>query len=305
MLHSLRCMSSIEYFKTQKSEFEFAQSNDRIIHFRIKKNWELHHFLEMHLECTGVNYQFLLSLGAVYLNNQRVENLNSPIQLNENDYLRVHLCPRRFLINGSKIHDKILYENNEFIIFKKDHGEPCHPTLDNKIENILYQLKLFQQIQNLYLCHRLDVGTAGLLIIAKSVNIQNEFMNNWKNVEKIYSASTSGPTLKLGLLEHWMRPHPRAPKILSSEFVEKWQLCHLEILKNEKIDLLFNKYEIKLVTGRTHQIRAQLSFECNPILGDHLYQSPYHLENKDHFMLVCNILRFNFRNIHYEFNYTK
>lgn len=325
----------------------------RISHFKVKGPWALNHFLEKYLQFNPLNFSELLELGSIYLNGKRLNTNDFDRALSVGDYLRVHTQPRRFQV-PKKIQEHIFAETEDFIVFYKPHGLPCHPTLDNKKENVLTTLQAYLrerdgQNSSLFLCHRIDMGTQGLLLIAKSKDVQTYFMENWKSVRKIYHAWTSGPTLDVGLLEHWMRPHPRAPKIIARRAVEGWHLCQLNILKvfeNEKktdaattthlskeiietpVSIIsdanetnesikssesmqfHNKYEIALLTGRTHQIRAQLSFEQNPIMGDTMYGSPFYLKdnlsnglglNGDKFELYCQELTFNFKDKEYSY----
>ena len=69
----------------------------------------------------------------------------------------------------------------------------------------------------------------------------------------------------------WLEPSPRAPKVVSKEQQPKWQECLLEILEFSKLENGLGEARIKLHTGRTHQIRAQLSVEGHPIVGDVAY----------------------------------
>jgi 23S rRNA pseudouridine1911/1915/1917 synthase len=268
--------------------------NPRIHHFKIRGEWNLHHYVEAYLQIDIETINALLRLGAIYLNGKRIfENT----QLTEGDYLRVHAQPRRFKVPAD-ISDLILFEDDYFIALNKPQGIPCHPTLDNSFENLLNLLSLDRN-QGYFLCHRLDIGTEGVLLFAKSKEIQTYMMQHWKDVKKIYQAQTHGPQLKPQLLRHWMRPHPRAPKILASKQVENWQICELNILSSKltKIseELYFNEYEIELLTGRTHQIRAQLSFEQNPILGDTMYGSSFSNQSEsDSFALKCIEISFRF-----------
>jgi 23S rRNA pseudouridine1911/1915/1917 synthase len=313
----------------EKSFSEHNFKNHRIHHFKIRGEWTLHHYIESFLQLSIEKVNQLLLLGAIYLNGKRI---HENTQLTPDDYLRVHAEPRRFLV-PKNISELILFEDDFFIALNKPQGTPCHPTLDNRYENLLNILRLDRN-QEYFLCHRLDIGTEGVLLFAKTKEVQTYMMQHWKEVTKIYHTRTHGPNLESQVLRHWMRPHPRAPKILAGRPVENWQLCELRILKskvityhenpqihfhNQQINgaaeqphkkvlpersdtniyseiLQFNEYEIELMTGRTHQIRAQLSFEQNPILGDTLYGSSYRFEqqNGDRFALKCTQISFCF-----------
>lgn len=245
---------------------------------RVKKHFLLSHYLQIHLQQSLEQAQFLIHWGAIYCNFKRVTH---DLLVNEGDILRCHLHPKRYLTLTNWT-DSIVFENEAFLIIDKPAGLPCQAGLDNRIENALFLLEQEKQ-QKLFITHRLDIGTSGLLLIAKTSEFQSYFNRalEQRAVLKIYEALTEGPTLPPQTLTHWMRPQARAPKILSREAVQGWKLCELSLLNSELVQSGpatisglprgLNRYKIKLHTGRTHQIRAQLSFEENPILGDKVY----------------------------------
>jgi 23S rRNA pseudouridine1911/1915/1917 synthase len=118
--------------------------------------------------------------------------------------------------------------------------------------------------------HRLDNPTEGLLLFAKNKRFQTQFNQLLKEgkIKKLYQAQVQGTPRweKNTLLTHYMKPSPRGPKEVSKEKNETWAECRLNILQIQENQIL-----IELLTGRTHQIRAQLSCEGFPIIGDHLY----------------------------------
>ncbi|KVI01079.1 Pseudouridine synthase, catalytic domain-containing protein [Cynara cardunculus var. scolymus] len=111
-----------------------------------------------------------------------------------------------------------------------------------------------------------------------------------KQVKKLYLALAAA-YVPCGVMTHYMRPFRRAPKIISNDFIEEWNLCQLEVLECRKVPwpnaLLQKEYgiedfnwpnkefayecKINLLTGRTHQIRAQLAACGAPIVGDSMY----------------------------------
>lgn len=200
----------------------------------------------------------LLDLGAVYLNHER---LTSPTSLNPGDYLRVHTLPKRYPIAKIDWKNIVIHEDENLIVVDKPYGIPVHPTLDNIVENVLTQMSKFKN-QNLFHTHRLDIGTQGVLLLAKNKETQKEINDQFLNrqIKKYYVAKTETP-LKAQRLVHYMQPSKRAPKILSDEPLPNYKKC----------ELIIHEDNIELITGRAHQIRAQLSQIGTPIIGDTLY----------------------------------
>ncbi len=271
----------------------------RIRFFRVEQSTSLSNYLQTHLQIEPSYAEFLIDFGAIYHNFQRTtEN----IVLSTGDILRCHTEPKRYL-NTLDWSRHITFENEHFLIIDKPAGLPCQPSLDNRMENLLYQLSTHTK-QSLFITHRLDIGTKGLVLLAKTKSFQTEFTQKLENrtVTKLYEALTLGPPLASGPMIHWMRPHARSPKILSTSSVEKWKLCHLDILTSQNLNSStlpktdyqsgINYYRIQLHTGRTHQIRAQLSFEQNPILGDVTYGGQRHELPFEWQALQCSELAF-------------
>lgn len=216
----------------------------------------------------------LLKLGAVYVNNIRQEQ-NEVIA--ENSLFRVHTKPRRYNCNYNW-RSLVIYENTDLVVLNKPSGIPSHPSVDNKIENALSQLSFDLGIP-LFITHRLDTLTEGLIVYAKNNNFVKSFniQLQERNIEKKYVAIVESKRSLPARLLHYMIPSPRAPKKLSDSVVENAALCELEILDQKSISSELTWVKINLLTGRTHQIRAQMSHSEAPVLGDHLYggQHPY------------------------------
>lgn len=97
--------------------------------------------------------------------------------------------------------------------------------------------------------------------------------------------------MPIGIVTHYMRPVNIAPRLISEDFIKGWYLCQLEVLECKEVPwpstLIEEKYciedrgwplknsafkcKINLLTGRTHQIRAQLAACGAPIVGDSMY----------------------------------
>lgn len=216
----------------------------------------------------------LIELGAVYLKGERV--VDSQCSVGPGDYVRVHTTPRRFDLSFIQERDLIVFQNDDFIVVNKPSGVPVHATVDNKRENLVSYLQK-KLATSIFVTHRLDNPTSGLLVLALNPQFQKVFNAKLRSgrVQKKYWARVSGEDLAEistpKTLIHYMEPSPRAPKVVSREKRVGWYECRLRIENAQKMMSGFTDLEITLETGRTHQIRAQLSFEGYPILGDVMY----------------------------------
>lgn len=216
---------------------------------------------------------FLIHFGSVYVNGQR---LKEDIQIASSTYIRAHTTPRRFLqMTSQQISELIQFESEDFLIIHKPSGLPVHDTVDNCYENLLRCLEGYLKT-TLYITHRLDVPTEGLILLAKTTAFQKYFnqLLAQKSVRKIYSAEVENST-QISLpsrLTHFMKKSLWAPKQIVESPEPETQECQLHILNQKNFSFQnTSRLEIELLTGRTHQIRAQLSFEGLPIVNDILY----------------------------------
>jgi len=228
----------------------------------------------------------LIEFGAVYVNHSRV--IDPRVIIGSEDVIRVHLKPKRYSLDKEKVQARIIFENDNFIVVDKPSGLPMHPTLDNLYENLLYAFEV-----PVYVTHRLDVPTSGLVVVAKTKKYQSLFnkLLSERRLRKCYEALVERP-VKLGELVHFMKSTVAAPKIFALqpdvESGSTWLECRLIVqscLENGEGKF---KLEIELLTGRTHQIRGQLALEGAPILGDEMYGGKPH----SHFGLCATALSF-------------
>jgi 23S rRNA pseudouridine1911/1915/1917 synthase len=243
------------------------------------------------LELSWPEFEKILALGAIYLNQQRI---SENIEIKEQDYLRVHLKPRRFVPDDHQWSSRVVFQNEHFVVVRKISGLPVHASVDNIQENLHAYLSAHLNCK-LYVTHRLDVPTRGLIVYAKTLEFQSAFNKLLieRGVHKVYraqvempaTAAAAGPVV--GILIHYMEPSPRAPKVVAKTPARNdWQECVLEILEIDGSHL-----KILLHTGRTHQIRAQLGFEGFPTVGDHAYGAKK-IFNEDRIELEACELRF-------------
>tara|TARA_B100000929_G_scaffold214538_1_gene171419 strand:+ start:169 stop:861 length:693 start_codon:yes stop_codon:yes gene_type:complete len=177
---------------------------------------------------------------------------------------------------------QVLFEDNHLIIINKRTGDIIQgdKTKDTPLVEIVKEyLKIkHDKPGNVYLgvIHRIDRPTSGIVMFAKTskaLSRMNAMLKN-QDVNKLYWAITQNkPDNKTGKLIHWLRKNPKNNK--STHFSKETANAKRAVLNYRILKTLDNYYllEIKMESGRHHQIRCQLQAIGCPIKGDIKYGS--------------------------------
>ena len=201
---------------------------------------------------------------------------------------------KKFNVPKIKIKSKhklnILFENENILICEKPAGilsQPDNKFTDDSVLNRLYNMRG----ENIFICNRLDRNTSGIIICAKNF-IAAQTLNNLiknKSVEKYYLTIAKGKITEPNILINFMQKDKTKNKIYinDNQIGEKIILKYKPLAFNNNFSLL----EIKLITGKSHQIRAQLKNINHPIIGDEKYgDNPTNIFFKNKFGLKHQLL---------------
>ena len=169
---------------------------------------------------------------------------------------------------------RIIYEDKYLIIVNKPTGE-FTISRDNHYDNNLYdEVKTYVKKQNpknkIFIVHRLDKDTSGLVLFAKSEKVKYDLQRNWQNVERKYYAVVFGkPNEKSVSLKDLLYETKSLDVVITNnEKIGKLAITNFDVIEsNNKYSLL----DINIETGRKNQIRVQLANIGHPILGDKKY----------------------------------
>lgn len=178
---------------------------------------------------------------------------------------------------------RILYEDNHLIIMNKAPGELVQgdktgdPTLADEVKE--YLRVTYKKPGNIYLGipHRIDRPTSGIVVYAKTEKAlvrMNELFRSPDAVEKIYWAVVDRlPVADEGLVVHYLTRDTVKNKSVATDVERKGSQMARMVYRVVAASKSFYLLEIALLTGRHHQIRAQLAAMGSHIKGDLKYGS--------------------------------
>jgi 23S rRNA pseudouridine1911/1915/1917 synthase len=172
----------------------------------------------------------------------------------------------------------IVYDDDDIVVVDKPAGVAAHPSVGWEGPTVLgalaaggYRIATTGAAERKGIVHRLDVGTSGLMVVAKSEQAYTALKHAFKEreVEKIYHAVVQGhPDPLAGTIDAPIGRHPTHSWKFAVTPDGKDSVTHYETLEAFPGASLL---EIQLETGRTHQIRVHMAAHRHPCVGDPLY----------------------------------
>ena len=164
---------------------------------------------------------------------------------------------------------KIYYEDKCLLVVYKDGNLPTIKS--EKYKNSLYGEVydyLHKKNQKVFVVHRLDADTSGIVVFAKNEKVKHNLQLNWENVTRKYSTIVHGQTKEFGIIESYLKETKTLYTYSTNDKSGKYA-------KTEYKRLSFNKQytmlEVEIKTGRKNQIRVHMKDNKTPILGDKKY----------------------------------
>lgn len=242
-------------------------------------------FLAEELGLTRSYVQKLIRLGNVEISGIR-RTLKPALKVTAEMAIHIVVPPAETLeIEPEPVKFGIIYEDPYIIVVNKPAGLVVHPAPGNwhgtLVHGLLYKyrdMRKFDEEVRPGIVHRLDSGTSGLLVVARTPkilqNLQNQFRS--RSVEKKYLALSCGKLRKAaGFIEEPIGRSQRNRLMMTVTDTGRPALTEYRILWTHQ---KYSFIECTLHTGRTHQIRVHLKHRGCPIVGDGLYGTKQSLQ---------------------------
>ncbi|HDT12290.1 MAG TPA: RluA family pseudouridine synthase [Candidatus Marinimicrobia bacterium] len=221
--------------------------------------------------------QMLIARDCILRNGAVVSKASAKIV--PGDVLTISVPQRRpLLVEPENIPLNIVYEDDDLIVINKPPDMVVHPASGNRtgtlVNGLAYYCTTLSTVGGYYrpgIIHRLDKDTSGTIIAAK-----NDFAHNimarkfeYRQIRKYYLTIVwGGFDKKSGVITYPIGRHPSDRKKFAVTPDGKDAETHYEVLAD--LDFL-SLVKLRIVTGRTHQIRVHMSAMDHPVLGDSTY----------------------------------
>jgi len=241
----------------------------------VKSNTELLIFLINALPTKSrQNIKSLLTHKQIEVNGNLVSQYNYMLHSGDKVKIKEERASAAKPLNGFSI----IFED-EFLIVIDKHAGILSMASEKEKKHTAYNF-LSQHVKRkgpdnkIFIVHRLDRETSGLMIFAKNTNVQKHLQDNWKEVitERTYVAVTEGTfEKKSGVIESYLHENKNF-KVYSDQNPEdgKHAITNYKVIKSNKD---YTMLEVRLDTGRKNQIRVHMQELGHSIISDKKYGS--------------------------------
>lgn len=249
-----------------------AKAQSKYTNYVVREPMELMAFLSAKMpQASRTKLKSILSKRIVYVDNVITTQYNFPLQPG----MKVQISRDK---NTKEFHNKLLkivYEDAYLIVINKAEGVLSVNT-DRQKERTAYTIlneyvKRSGRRNNVYIVHRLDRDTSGLMMFAKDEKTQHNLRDNWHKIvfDRRYVAVLSGEMERdSGTVRSWLTDRTLYVYSSPTDDGGKESITHYRTIKRKNG---FSLVELNLETGRKNQIRVHMQDLGHPVIGDGRY----------------------------------
>jgi len=239
-----------------------------MMELKVDKKVELLLFLLEKTSYSRNKIKSLLKYESIYVNNKNMVDYNTLLKVG--DVVSISLEKK-----DVKIHNiDILYEDKNYLVVNKPSGMLTIATEKEKNRTLYHMVRSYikekDKNQKIFIVHRLDKDTSGIVIFCKDEKLKKKLQENWESVAvcREYHAVVAGVLEKKeDKLIHFLKGNIQNQVYVSRDRQGKRAITNYKVIKENRNSLV----KILLETGRKNQIRVQFSEIGHPVLGDVKY----------------------------------
>jgi 23S rRNA pseudouridine1911/1915/1917 synthase len=266
--------------RTFMEKMKFMTSNsEKIVLVSDTDDIRIDVWLSSNLEKYSRNFiQKLAGEGRIEVNGKTVK---ANYKLKAGEEIKINVPePQRLEITAEQIKLDVLYEDNSIIVVNKPKGMVVHPAAGNYSGTLVNALMSYcgdslSDINGIIrpgIVHRIDKDTSGILVVAKN-NISHEKLSEMlkvHDIKRIYVAVVKGIiNEESGRIDAPIGRHSVDRKKMAVNTKNgRRAVTHFKVLERFKDETYV---ELRLETGRTHQIRVHMAYIGHPVAGDDVY----------------------------------
>ncbi|WP_442601682.1 RluA family pseudouridine synthase [Paenibacillus sp. KN14-4R] len=250
-------------------------ATEKVTRLAVTEPAELMNFVIEKLPSRGRNsIKSILSRGQISINGKAVTQFNHPLKPGQEVVISWEKIVEEVKLSGIRI----IHEDDDIIVIQKDSGMLSIATATEKENTAYHQLTDHVRRTNpkarIFVVHRLDRDTSGVMMFAKNEEAQQKMQNAWQEAveERTYVALVEGAVKReSGTITSWLK-ESKTLLMYSSQYPNDGQkaITHYKVLQQSRE---FSLLEVNLETGRKNQIRVHMQDIGHPVVGDKKYGS--------------------------------
>ena len=240
------------------------------------------------VDLTRAKIQKLIKTGNIKVNGNEVKE---SYKTNLEDNIEINIVKEETKLEGEDIKLDIVYEDDDVLVINKPSGMVVHPAPGNKEHTLVNALINYSNLSKRNgdfrpgIVHRIDKDTSGLLIVAKNdkahLFLEDELKEH--NIVRTYIALVNGvinhDTGKIDAPIGRSTSDRKKMEVTSKN--SKEAVTNFKVIERFKNTTLL---ELKLETGRTHQIRVHMKYIGHPVCNDPVYSNNKNIDNYGHLL---------------------
>lgn len=244
----------------------------------VEKEGELLEYLYNHLDMPKKTVKQYLTHGSIYINNRKTTKYNEKVVPG------MEIIIEQKKNSGKELPFSILFEDEHIIVVNKPSGLLTIATEKEKERTLYHIVREYLVSKNrqskIFIVHRLDKDTSGIVIFAKDEKTKNKLQENWNEYVTLreYVAIVHGKMKR------------KSDKIVQTLKETKTNLVYVTKDKDGKVAITnydvvkensnYSMLKITIETGRKNQIRVALASIGNPVVGDKKYSNQKETESR-------------------------